>query len=296
MEFLRSERFRLDRPYPRQLKFPPARREKLKALDMDNETETSRPKRKSFFTQWTNFVNREKKIKSNPHRYDKVRERLRRLPYLQELEELDDLRDTLSLMNQGRSVLRSALKEPLGYPRERGETLTVAQKARVSQWRLVMGFGGMETVCKAVILPRRSTWRDPRYGEFLSEMVSTFQLNQRRNPAEFPAPSSRPPNAVREDFFRAAHLSEDGKVRRVLNLNNHDLRLLREYAQDGSPLDTWQDRLQLAKTLRNCTVHGALSATRTHHLGLVPVCNALVDDMVTFLQAIFEHLVADESP
>lgn len=248
---------------------------------------------KTFFTQWTNFVNRELKDKSDPNRYDEVRNRLKRLPYLRELEAIDDLRDTLSLMNQGRSVLRAALKEPLGYPREKGETLTVAQKARVAQWRLVMGFGGMETVCKAVILPRRSTWRDPRYGEFLKEMTATFSLNQRRIPVELTSPNSRPANAVREEFFRVAHLSEDGKVKRVLNLNNHDLRLLREWVKDGRPLDKWEDRMELAKTLRNCTVHGALSATRTHQLGLVPVCNALVDDLMTFMQAIYEHLVCE---
>ena len=64
-----------------------------------------------------------------------------------------------------------------------------------------------------------------------------------------------------------------------MNLNKFDVKLLGDWIQGKHALESWADRLNVAKALRNCSVHGALSADKAHKLGFVSALNQLTEDL-----------------
>lgn len=78
---------------------------------------------------------------------------------------------------------------------------------------------------------------------------------------------------------------------RLLNLNSHDIQLLAEWIKGKTALNQWDERLRLAKTFRNCTAHGALSAHKAQEFGFVPAFKELASNLGSFADAIFSYVI-----
>ncbi len=70
------------------------------------------------------------------------------------------------------------------------------------------------------------------------------------------------------------------------------MELLGDWIQGKHALESWADRLNVAKALRNCTVHGALSADKAHKLGFVPALNEFTANLDRFGERVFATAVA----
>jgi len=151
-----------------------------------------------------------------------------------------------------------------------------------------MAFSGFETLSKGLILPRGREWNNPRFGEYIQRMDIALGDGKAASLPPLPAPASD--NQTRKRFFEATHLQTDGAMARLLNLNKHDIQLLGDWIGGKTYLESWDERMRLAKAFRNCTVHGALSAHKTAEFGFVPAFMELASNIGTYTEAIFKHL------
>ena len=251
----------------------------------------------SSFSEWQRFLKKQFILPDKALPAKAIRRRLQRFPYLSTLEDEQDVQDSLTMLAQGRALLRSAVKEPLGYTVSGARKLSSVRRAREVQWRFVMAFSGFETMSRALILPRKHTWNNPRFGEYVRQTDASLQLDVKRPLEDLPSPKhgKARPSKIRDEFFTATNLSAGGKLARTLNLNKWDIQLLGDWIEGINHLQNWEERMKLAKALRNCSVHGALSASKTHELGFVPVLHELVDNLAAFSEAVFERLAAPKS-
>ena len=247
----------------------------------------------SSFARWQRLLKSELADETDPKRFDGIRRRLKQFPFLKSLKTEQDIRDTLSLISQGRALLRAAIEESLEYQAPEGKRLSPARRARVVQWRFVMAFSGVETLSRGLILPRSNTWTKPRFGQYIREMDGCLKLTKKHplEPVVSPKHGNARPSKVREEFFAATNLTEGGKMARTLNLNKFDVKLLGDWINGEHALESWADRLNVAKALRNCTVHGALSADKAHKLGFIPALTSFTTDLDRFANEVFVRLV-----
>lgn len=253
-----------------------------------------RPKSGTAYGLWCDFL--------RPHRLGQnakmdlqlIAPRLRQFPYLRSLSKPQDIEDSVALLAQGQALLSSALHDPLKYHAANGAKLTSARKARMTQWRLVMAFSGFETLSRGLILPRRREWNNPRFGKYIRQM--DFAIGCGKQTALHPLPAPASDHQVRKRFFEDTHLRPGGAIARLLNLNKDDMQLLRDWIGGETYLESLDERLRLAKAFRNCTVHGALSATKAADFGFIPVFKEMTANIGTFAEAIFNQLNNKTSP
>jgi len=252
------------------------------------QDKSGKPKSGTAYGGWCDFLRRHKFGKPDQADLQPVAQRLKQLPYLQALSKAQDIEDSVALLAQGQALLGSALHDPLKYHAADGGKLTGTRQARMAQWRLVMAFSGFETLSKGLILPRRLDWSKPRFGEYIRRMDCALGGGKATPLSPLPAPASD--NQTRKRFFDAIHLQPGGAMARLLNLNEHDIRLLGDWIGGKTHLESRDERLRLAKAFRNCTVHGALSATKTSDFGFVPAFKEITANIGTFAEAVFNQL------
>jgi hypothetical protein len=250
-------------------------------------------KPKSSFSRWNALLrqpgNKSGKVTST------IPARIKRFPFLKKIDG-KEIGITINLLSQGRALLKAAAKEPLGYETSGEKTLTPTRKTRMIQWRFVMAFGGLETMGKALVLPRQNSWGKPYFGTFATQMAECMEIDNQFPLESLPIPGAttkgqKRKNLTREKFFAETNLGDGGEMAKALNLNPHDVKMLGDWATGNLPLNRWAERLDLAKTLRNCTVHGALSANRAYKLGFNNAFRELTTNLETFAESIFAHLV-----
>jgi hypothetical protein len=249
---------------------------------------SGKPKSGTAYGGWCDFLRRHKFGKPDQADLQPVAQRLKQLPYLQALSKAQDIEDSVALLAQGQALLGSALHDPLKYHAAAGDKLTVTRKARMAQWRLVMAFSGFETLSKGLILPRGREWKNPRFGEYIRRMDIAMSNGKATTLQPLSAPALD--NQTRKRFFEDIHLQPGGAFARLLNLNEHDIQLMGNWISGKTHLESWDERLRLAKASRNCTVHGALSATKTADFGFVPAFKEMTTNIATFAESVFKHL------
>jgi len=243
----------------------------------------------SNFARWQKFLRLHEWNRKSQGSIAPVAERLQRFPFAHDISKQQDILDSVPLLSQGHALLQAALGDSLGYSSSDGRKLNNTRKARLTQWRLVMAFSGFETLSKGLILPRQRDWNKPRFGEFIREMDGCLGLSKTQPLAILPPPGRG--NRMQLRFFEASHLKEGGAMARLLNLNPHDIQLLAEWIEGKTALNQWDERLRLAKTFRNCTAHGVLSAHKACEFGFVPAFKELAANLGSFTDAIFSHLI-----
>jgi hypothetical protein len=164
--------------------------------------------------------------------------------------DLDELLALLQGLARGEALLSQAFQwsEPTA-----GRKSELAE-FRGLQWRLVMAVAGLEIMIKSLIGKEK-----PGIDEFRI-------LEKRLALAVAPIPAPSLARSVREKWI------EDEKLFKFLSVNNYDLKILRRFLADDDchSIDGLAEQLALAKALRNCIAHAALSATKCRQLKLRP--------------------------
>jgi hypothetical protein len=75
-----------------------------------------------------------------------------------------------------------------------------------------------------------------------------------------------------------------------LGLETGDANIMDSWLIQGRPTASWADSMKLAKAIRNCSAHGALSANKVREWGLRPACGQLLADLATVVTAILAEL------
>jgi hypothetical protein len=170
-------------------------------------------------------------------------------------KDLDELLALLQGLARGEALLSQAFQwsDPTA-----GRKSELAE-FRGLQWRLVMAVAGLEIMIKSLIGKEKPG-------------INEFRILEKRlalDAPPIPAPSLA--RSVREKWI------EDERLLKFLSLRGYDLEILRRFfADDNCPfVDGLAEQLALAKALRNCTAHAALSATKCRQLKLRPTLERL---------------------
>ena len=196
-------------------------------------------------------------------------------------EHVETVRDVLY---RGAPLLLAALgwEEPTAG--SRGGKSAQTDRARGDQWRLVMAYGGFETVARGLLASPDPTYLAP--ADF-DRLLAPCKL-----PRFTPIPSPPQKAEVRDRWFTPEMLDAPRHpLLAFLGLHNGDAEVVRRWLVEGLSVDTWQTSLRLAQALRNVTTHGALSASKTREWKLRPVCQRLTQDLATVAAAALKTLV-----
>jgi hypothetical protein len=160
---------------------------------------------------------------------------------------------------------------------------TPTDNVRGEQWRLVMAYGGFETVARALLAqPQRAPLG-------LTQLVSL--LARCGLPAHAPLEVPAHSEAIRDRWFQA----EPDVLLEFLGLDGEDALAVSRWLADRQPAVSWSAALGLAKALRTATVSGALSASKVKEWKLLPALLALVDDLVRVTASAFQRLSAADA-
>lgn len=142
------------------------------------------------------------------------------------------------------------------------------------QWRLVMAVAGLEIMIKSLLGKEH-----PGINEFR-------ELNSRISVEPHPilAPCLAP--SVREKWIA------DESLLKFLSLKGKDLKVLQDFLinDDCLSINDLAEQLALAKALRNCTAHAALSATKCNQLKIGPTLRHLPSVIHETSEGIFASL------
>jgi hypothetical protein len=171
------------------------------------------------------------------------------------------LHTVIVALSKGTRLVKAALawEEAVAGPELKGSLAKISQ-ARGEQWRLVMCFGGLETVVEALLSPHPYF---PTYYDGAKHFSDRCGL-----PAYAPLSAPIPRKGDFTQWLPKEAISDVHPVISFLGLNKHDAKTFRSWAVEGQPIDSWPTALQLAKVLRNATAHGALSASKVHQWNL----------------------------
>lgn len=158
---------------------------------------------------------------------------------------------------------------------------SAADRARGLQWRLVMAYGGLETITKTLLV---TTGR----GGLTPDDFTTFV-----SAAIPPAPSCpRLPRRRREleDWLLRPANGATNPVIEFLGLERGDAAIIETWLISGGEINSWAGELRLAKALRNATAHGALTSSRACKWGIDRAFNDLTLDIGRLVAAVFRRL------
>lgn len=179
---------------------------------------------------------------------------------------------------RGKELLNTALEWEA--PRV-GKPSSDSSALRGLQWRLVIGWSGLEQILKKLC---SSTGRDD-----VERLLTQLGL-----PAytELPAPDPRLSRLRR--WREKEQASDSAGINHFLqSTSNETKRTVRTWLVLGQSLQTWTDALMLAKVLRHVSAHGALSATKIREWGLAPAFERLVPEMGIVAACIFDRMTAE---
>ncbi len=166
----------------------------------------------------------------------------------------------------------------------RGGKSPQTDRARGDQWRLVMAYGGFETLVKGLFgMPAKN----PLTGEDFTNLLAHCAL-----PRYKPIPSPEQTPAVRERWFMPEVADQRHPLLQFLGIHDGDPRVIFGWLVDGTPVESWHGALVLAKALTDVTAHGALSASKTREWHLRPAFQRLTGDLGTVAAAALKALVS----
>jgi hypothetical protein len=212
------------------------------------------------------------------------RELHRRLRHFSDkhLDAPEHLQTVLIALSKGKHLVEAALawEEPAA-----GANSTAASngtsRARGEQWRLVMAYGGFETVRDA-LLPVQH--RFPSYADQAQHFIQCCDL-----PAYELLLSPDRDCARLVEWLEAEVTLGKSAIISFLGLQNGDAKTFHRWIE-GNAVDAWHIAIQLGKALRNVTAHGSLSASKVHQWGLREAFQRLTDNLGTIVAAALQHL------
>ena len=166
--------------------------------------------------------------------------------------------DVVQALSRGFYLIKSGLEwcEPTAGHNST-DKLNATHRARGAQWRLVMTYGGFETIAKTLLLPTKGL----RANE-LNQFTQKCQLN-------FYQPLYSPNPTRFKTLEKWLTIKSEGEaILNFLSLNPKDQEIIKNWIIDRQNISSWVDALRLSKALRNATAHGALSATKVQQWGL----------------------------
>lgn len=158
---------------------------------------------------------------------------------------------------------------------------SAADRARGHQWRLVMAYGGLETITKTLLAAAGR-------GGLTPDDFTTFAAA-----AMPPAPSCpRLPRRRREleDWLQRPANGATNPVIEFLGLERGDAAIIETWLVTGDDIHSWSDELRLAKALRNATAHGALTGSRACKWGIEHAFDELALDIGRLVTAALRRL------
>jgi hypothetical protein len=177
----------------------------------------------------------------------------------------------LTALARARYLVAAAVRWSRPSAGEKSEGATDTDRARGQQWRLVMGYGGLETLVKAVMAVQRA-------GRIDAEVADGFLAVCRPGDYEpIPAPSFR--KELLDEIFRVPPDDVGHPLLLFLDLNPSNAKVMYRWLVEDRPVDTWARALKLAKALRDATAHGALSASKVKEWKLRPALDRLTLDL-----------------
>lgn len=190
--------------------------------------------------------------------------------------ELADLRVQVQGIARGAALVTQAR----AWSRPTAGRPSALSEIRGLQWRLVMAVAGLEIILKSLIGRAHPG-------------IEEFRILERRignsDVESMPCPEVSPSHRRR--------WLEDESILRFLSLRGADLGIISGWlaSEDRRPLEGMANQLALAKALRNCTAHAALSATKCQQLNLRPAMNQLPTVIQIATARIFEVLCEELS-
>ncbi|MGV0108494.1 RiboL-PSP-HEPN domain-containing protein [Nostoc sp. DSM 114167] len=198
----------------------------------------------------------------------------------------DHIYDVIQGLSKGFYLIKSGLEwqEPaVGHSSVDKPNDT--HKARGIQWRLVMTWGGFETITKTLLLKKSN-------GGLKTENIKSFtvkcDLLNNYNPLN-------PPDSRRVNLEKWLNINTSipGKsaLADFLSLGNGDQEIIENWIVKSQPISNWVEAVRLAKALRNATAHGALSATKVKEWGLQKPLLTLSENLAEIVVAAMQKLV-----
>jgi hypothetical protein len=194
----------------------------------------------------------------------------------------------LDVLYRGVPLLLAALGWDDPIAGSRGGKNPQTDRARGDQWRLVMAYGGFETLVKGLLsLPQKNELTDEDYTTLLAKCAL---------PRYKPIPSPEQREAIRERWFTPEAANGRQSLLEFLGLSDGDTQVIYRWLAQGLPISTWHQALILAQALRDVTAHGALSASKTREWRLRPAFHKLTADLANVTGRALKALLASETP
>jgi outer membrane protein assembly factor BamB len=146
------------------------------------------------------------------------------------------------------------------------------------QWKLVMAYSGIELLVKSLTAKGKGGLGSAEVEALVSKLPLTAM-----EPIPSPSLDRKPIKAWLEELDQDAALD-------FLKTDKGDRSQIQSWLFDQKPCATWTDALLLAKALRNCTAHGALSPNKVQEWGLAEAFKQLPQAVFKIDAAIFEVL------
>ena len=151
-------------------------------------------------------------------------------------------------------------------------------KYRGLQWKLVMAYSGIELLVKSLAAMGMGGLGPKE----MADLITKLPL-----PAFEPIPS---PSLEKSSIKAWIEELDQDAVLDFLKTDKGDRSQMQSWLLDQKPCTTWTDALLLAKALRNCTAHGALSPNKVQVWGLSEAFKQLPQALFKIDAAIFEVL------
>jgi hypothetical protein len=193
----------------------------------------------------------------------------------------------LDVLYRGVPLLLAALGWDEPHAGSRGGKSPQTDRARGDQWRLVMAYGGFETLAKGLLgCPGKSQLT----GEDFATLLSKCSLSRYR---AIPSPELK--EAVRERWFTPPADSRQPLLE-FLGLSGSDTQAIYHWLAKGAEVDSWHGAVVLAKALCDVTAHGALSASKVREWRLRPALQKLTADLAIVAASALKALLAPPRP
>ncbi|MBD2726447.1 hypothetical protein H6G96_08915 [Nostoc sp. FACHB-892] len=198
----------------------------------------------------------------------------------------DHICDVIQALSKGFYLMKSGLEwEEPAVGHNSDDKPNDTHKARGIQWRLVMTWGGFETIIKTLLL---TTDKGGLNTKSIKDFTDQCDLANNYNPLN-------PPNPTRINLERWLNKdpSIEGKsaLADFLSLGNGDQKIIEHWIVKSQPVSNWVEAVRLAKALRNATAHGALSATKVKQWGLEKPLLTLSDNLAEIVVAGMQKLI-----
>src|SRR5262245_3046161 len=192
----------------------------------------------------------------------------------------------LSALGRGKPLVDAAVRWADPAVGQRSATsFTETDRFRGDQWRLVVAWGGFQTVVRALMGVQRGVRLE-------AALIDRF-IERARPPAYPGLPSPRAREADLEEIFRAPLTDVTHPLLVFLDLGWASTRNLYRWLVEGRTIETWAGAIRLAGALRDATAQGALSASRAKQWQLRPGLRTLTENIGQLVSAALTELARD---